>query len=257
MKQKTMCKQQAFTRIELIVVILILLFFVMAAFLIPRFGKATTWSAGVDRISCVNNLKEIGTAYRLWAGDNGDRTPAEQTVAKGGWGDFLANADQGAICWTNYIIMQNELGQSPKLVLCPEDERQAAFNFTNGFDNTHVSYFVGVSANDAHPQSVQGGDRNLGPGTKPDPDYGFSPKGGKGNDLAIPTNSLASPVSWSLRMHSGGKRTGAGNILLADGSAQQTTSANFRQTWLSHAEPTTNWPAGHIPASPSIRLIFP
>jgi hypothetical protein len=27
--------------------------------------------------------------------------------------------------------------------------------------------------------------------------------------------------------------------------------------WLRKADPTTNWPAGHIPAVPSIRLVFP
>jgi type II secretory pathway pseudopilin PulG len=254
MKQKTTRGPSAFTRTELIVVIVLLM--VLATMFLP-FGGNATHRANLKfytRISCLNNLKEIGTAYRLWAGDNGDRTPAEQTVAKGGWADFLTNADQGAICWTNYAIMQNELGQSPKLVVCPADMRQAAFSFTNGFDNTHLSYFVGVSANDAYPQSLMGGDRNLGPGTKPDPDYGFSPASGKGNDVAIP---ISGPVSWSLKMHSAGNTAGAGNILLGDGSAQQVSSAVFRQKGQPFAAPTTNWPAGHAPATPSIRLIFP
>ena len=102
--------------------------------------------------------------------------PAQQSVKLNGWGDFLTNANQGAICWTNYAIMQDDLGQSPRLVVCPSDERQAAQSFTNGFDNNNLSYFVGVTANDVYPQSISGGDRNLGPGAKPDPDYGFSPK---------------------------------------------------------------------------------
>jgi prepilin-type processing-associated H-X9-DG protein len=58
-------------------------------------------------------------------------------------------------------------------------------------------------------------------------------------------------------MHSAGSAAGAGNILLGDGSVQQVSSASFRSNYLSHAEPTTNWPAGHVPASPSIRLVFP
>jgi len=211
------------------------------------YGKA-------QRISCLNNLKEIGTGYRLWAGDNGDLVPAQQTVRSNGWADFLTNANQGAICWTNYAIMQNELGQSPKLVMCPSDERQAALTFTNDFDNTHVSYFVGVNANDVYPQSIAGGDRNLGPGTVPDPDYGYSPKSGRGNDVTVP---ITGPVSWSLKIHSGGNPPGSGNILLGDGSGQQVSSASFNQNWLRNAEGTNNWPAGHIPAKPSIRLVFP
>jgi len=206
------------------------------------------------RISCLNNLKEIGTAYRLWAGDNGDLVPSQQTMALNGWAEYLTNANQGSNCWRNYAMMQNELGQSPKLVVCPADERQAALSFTNGFDNTHVSYFIGVNANDIYPQSIAGGDRNLGPGTVPDPDYGFSPKSGKGNDVTIP---ISGPVSWSLKMHSVGKTAGAGNILLGDGSAQQCSSASFNQPWLRNAAGTNNWPAGQVPATPSIRLIFP
>jgi len=124
-------------------------------------------------------------------------------------------------------------------------------------DNIHVSFFVGVSANDAHPESIQGGDRNLCDGPETFRDYGFSPKSGKGNDTAIQTNSLDKPVSWSMKMHSAGNVAGAGIILLGDGSARLVSSAGFRKDWLSHAAPTTNWPTGHTPVSPSIRLVFP
>ena len=50
---------------------------------------------------------------------------------------------------------------------------------------------------------------------------------------------------------------GAGNILLGDGSAQQVSTASFNQNRLRNAAPTTNWTAGHIPATPSIRRVFP
>jgi prepilin-type processing-associated H-X9-DG protein len=242
-------RQSAFTRIELIVVILVI--GLLAVLVMPAISRAR---ATAGRIYCNNNLKCIGTGYRLWAGDHGDLVPTLQTVKSNGWQDFLTNANEGAICWTNYFIMQNELGQTPKLLLCPADERKPATSFTNNFDNTHVSYFVGVNANDIYPQSIQGGDRNLGPGTKPDPDYGYSPKSGKGNDVTLP---LTDPVSWSLKMHSAGKTPTAGNILFGDGSVQQCSSAAFNSTWLPNAAGTNNWPAGQIPATPSIRLLFP
>jgi hypothetical protein len=242
-------RQTAFNRIELTVVILVV-FVLAAALVLPLFSRATARS---PRIACLNNLKDIGTGYRLWAGDNGDLVPYQQTVKNGGWGDFLTNADQGAICWTNYALMQNQLGQSPKLLVCPTDKRKAAADFTNDFkDNTHLSYFVGVNANNIYPQSIQGGDRNLGR-LKPDPDYGFSPKSGKGNDVIIP---ISGPVSWSLKIHSFGNPGGQGNILLGDGSGQQMSSHSFNQNWLRNAQGADNWPAGHIPAVPSIRLVF-
>jgi hypothetical protein len=163
--------------------------------------------------------------------------------------------------------MANEL-VTPKVLWCSADDRSPATGFvTNGVpldrtltyfkDNNALSYFVCVSANSNAPNSILAGDRNLGAGIEPDRDYGFSPNSGKGNDVAIQTNSLTGPVSWSLKMHSFGNALGVGNILLGDGSAQQDSSAGFRTNWLNQAAPTTNWPAGHIPASPSIRLIFP
>jgi type II secretory pathway pseudopilin PulG len=249
MKQKMRRDVSAFTRIELIVVILVVL--VLASMLLPPINKH---KAKADRINCINNLKEIGTAYRLWPGD-GDLVPAQLRNAYGGWSDLLTNADQGPNCWTNYAIMAKELAESPKLLICPADERLPAKDFATDFkDNTHLSYFVGVSARDIFPQSIQGGDRNLGPGPLPDPDYGYSPTNGKGNDVAVP---ISAPVSWSLKMHSAGNTAGAGNILLADGSGQQVSSASFRTNWLNNADPTTNWPAGHTPPAPSIRLVFP
>ncbi len=86
------------------------------------------------RINCLNHLKEIGTAYRIWAGDNGDLVPSQQSVANGGWKDLLTNANQGSICWTNYAIIANELGQSTKLVVCSSDGRKAALRICRRID---------------------------------------------------------------------------------------------------------------------------
>jgi hypothetical protein len=130
----------------------------------------------------------------------------------------------------NYATMANELGQSAEIVTCPADERKPASTFSNLLANTNISYFVGVIANETYPQSLLGGDRNLGPGTTPGPGYGFSPASGKGNDVII-----KGPVCWSLKLHSDGNPTGAGNILLGDGSVQQVTSVNLNESWLKNA----------------------
>ena len=115
MKTNLNQRRTAMTLIEMIVVIAVLA--VLASMLLPATSQPNRHHFA-QRISCLNNLKEIGTAYRLWAGDNGDVVPAQQTVASNGWSDFLTNANQGERCWWNYTIMQNELGQSPKLVVC-------------------------------------------------------------------------------------------------------------------------------------------
>jgi hypothetical protein len=237
----------AFTRTELLVVILIVL---VVGSLLPIGEPSGRQKA--QRIHCVNNLKQIGTAYRIWENDHGDKYPASTSMTNGGWNGFLARTNAGAYCWVYYSIMSKEMGQMPSILACPADERRPAKNFADWKDNSHLSYFVGVGADDTYPQSILGGDRNLGPGTVPDSDYGYSPANGMGNDVVI-----SGPVCWSLKMHSSGNIARAGNILLGDGSAQQVTSAGFRQSWQSYAGVTTNWTAGHVPSSPSFRVIFP
>jgi prepilin-type N-terminal cleavage/methylation domain-containing protein len=246
-------KSQAFTLVELIVVIAVL---VIGFVLFSMFFRGPSRVRHGPRITCVSNLHQIGVAYVYWAGDHNGRYPASESVSNGGWRECLTNADQGFLCWTNYAIMAREMGQSPKALVCPSDERKFANAFTN-FANTNLSYFVGVSADQSQPQSLLAGDRNLSAGTKAGNNYGYSSKDGQGNDVAVQTNSQTSPVCWSLTMHSLGKSAGAGNILLGDGSAQEVDSGNFRTNWQPFGGLTTNWPAGHVPPSPSFRVLFP
>jgi hypothetical protein len=169
----------------------------------------------------------------------------------GGWKELLNNQNSWAYAGMNYLVMSNECGQSSKLLICPADERMPANDFTQ-LANTNISYFVGIGANGSHPQAILGGDRNLGPGDIPRDDYGFSSANGKGIDVTI-----KGPVCWSLKMHSKGNSSGAGNILLGDGSVQEITSGNLNLNWLkSEMEVyanSTNGPVG----SNGIRLIFP
>jgi len=221
-----------------------------------------------SRWECAWNLGRIGVACRVWAQDHNGHFPAAESSANGGWKDLLANADQGANCWTNFAIMASEL-PTPKLLLCPVDKRSSATDFvTNGLpldralvyfkDNSALSYFVSVSARSNAPDSLLAGDRNLGGGLEPDAECGFSPRSGRGNDVGIQNNALTGPVSWSLRMHSFGNAAGAGTVLFSDGSCQKSPSSlDFRRNVQPFAVPTTNWPGGRVPAFPAFRVIFP
>jgi hypothetical protein len=236
---------------DVLVIVAIVFVFLM---LFP--ADFTSGKDKATRIACVRNLKEIGTADRIWSADS----------ALGGWKDILTNANLGYLTWSNYVPMSKESGSNLKTIVCPADERKPAKAF-NDLSNLNVSYFVVVGAGDQWPMSIARGDRNLGPGNTPKNDYGFSPKDGSGNDVALSVTSKTNSVCWSLKMHSDGSTVGAGNILLGDGSAQQITSGNFCQVWLPNAAQTNNWPrnpgqtanwpTGLVPLSPSIRILFP
>ena len=286
-------KMGGFGFTELLVVIAVIA--ILAALLLPALAKA---KQKAQRISCVNNLKQLGIGYRLWEGDHGDLTPAQQTVSKGGWknaggpgaavadgiiGPGIGQVTASGVAY-NFKLMKNELGQSPKIVACPADERAPAMSFDNGFTGQYVSYFVNPAASDTYPQSIAGGDRNLGgmagDPAAPDAGYGFSgaaPGDSAGSDVVLNTgaatvvlvsggntaspNTTGNKVGWSMKLHSAGNPAGAGNIILSDGSAQQVTSVSFQLNWLRNAADQGNWsPAQQkytkaVP--PDVRLCFP
>jgi hypothetical protein len=224
-----------FTRLELVVVVLTLCVMFL---LVALSGAVPAQRAQSARMRCVDNLKELGTAYRLWGNDNGDHYPAAVAVRKGGWADYMGRPDAAAFAWTNYIILEDGRTNMSELLVCPTDERQPATGIPA---LTNISYFIGANADDTYPQSLLGGDRNLGPGAVPKDDYGYSPADGKGSNVFI-----RGPVCWSLKMHHA-----SGNVLLGDGSVQQMSSGNLSPNWLTTPQ------NGAGPANPPVHLLFP
>jgi len=162
-----------------------------------------------ERISCSGRLKQIGTAYRLWAGDFGSTNkfqlyPARVPTNTGGALEWVV---QGQV-WPVYQLMSNELN-TPLILVCPADTRRVAANF-GVLRNTNLSYFVGLDADESQPEGLLAGDRNLAVRGQP-----LLP-----GVVTLTTNQA---VNWTRTHHGLG-----GNVGLTDGSVQQIKNEHLR-----------------------------
>src|SRR6516164_7405744 len=75
---KIASRNHGFTLIELLVVIAIIA--ILAAMLLPALAKA---KQKAQSIQCLNNLRQWGLAFRMYADDNGEFVPEEGNVGVG------------------------------------------------------------------------------------------------------------------------------------------------------------------------------
>jgi prepilin-type N-terminal cleavage/methylation domain-containing protein len=240
---KILKRKRAFTLIELLVVIAIIA--ILAALLLPALAAA---KRKAQRINCVNNLKQVNIAFRIWEGDNQDRYPMAVSTSQGGSMEKIYTAGNtggtptAGFGLTNiFVVMSNELS-TPRILYCTSDNgpnRTYTTNFSQftgiastGWGTNYLSYFVCGDAYETYPQMVLDGDRNLGTTTANT--YNPAPLVNVVGGAQWPLTPKA-PWAWSANdMH-----LKVGNIGMADGSVQQTTVAGVLAAFLNATNGTT------------------
>jgi prepilin-type N-terminal cleavage/methylation domain-containing protein len=237
---KNQKQKSAFTLIELLVVIAIIA--ILAAMLLPALAAA---KKKAQKINCTNNLKQVGLAFRIWEGDNGDKYPMSVSTSAGGNMELTSRNNNAAITagapyvpGRNFQVMSNELS-TPKICFCPSDSIHSAgyaTNFSNGSfmgnantaptvstaaARTAISYFINGDATESDPQMVMSGDCNIGTGTanngppSANPGY-FTAAQQWGTGVNVATGN-----GWAWTQNDLHAKTG--NIQMADGSVQSCT----------------------------------
>jgi hypothetical protein len=127
------------------------------------------------------------------------------SVTNGGVMELVTTGNVAAV----FQVMSNELG-TPKLLICPADtNRIAATNFTTDFNNSKISYFVGLDVtNESSSRMFLSGDDNFEISGVPE----------KSGLLELSTNT---PISWTAARHKF-----VGNIGFADGLVQELLNQN-------------------------------
>jgi prepilin-type N-terminal cleavage/methylation domain-containing protein len=225
-------KRTAFTLIELLVVIAIIA--ILAALLLPALARAKSKAKAT---ACLNNMKQVGLAFRMWADDNGDKFPSQLLEKDGGPQMLVANTTLATapnpypggnqdVMYRAFMVLSNEL-RNPNCLICPLDTIHfAASNWVEqtsaagpgGFWMASVSYTLGAEVTSIKPKMILSTDSfitsdNSGVMTFADVSL-------------VPSNPGLnwSAVGWFPNY----SHRGTGNVALSDGSAQSYTSSRFR-----------------------------
>jgi competence protein ComGC len=192
-------RRAGFTRTELFVIVVIVALLVL--FFLPALARGKKNKQLRD---CINNLKQVGLAFRMASDDANNDYPMARSTNQQGSREYIT----GGNVYPHFLCMSNELA-TPYVLACPSDTRKPARSFAT-LSDSNISYFVGLDANESAPQMFLTGDRNLATNGVPVA-HGL---------VTVKSNDT---LSWTKELHDG-----EGNVGVADGSVQSLAPAGFQ-----------------------------
>jgi prepilin-type N-terminal cleavage/methylation domain-containing protein len=191
--------KRGFNLIELVVIIAIVA--VLFALLVPMTRNARPRA---KRIACINNQRQIGLRFRIFAADHENNFPMTISTNMGGSKEFVNRLET----FRHFEATSKDRSATWTLI-CPTDIRNSAETPTQ-LSNTNLSYFVTLNAVATNTSMVLIGDRNI-----------TTNKQAFVN--GIYTLSTNAELEWTDSMH-----VRCGNIGYVDGSALHVTSPKLR-----------------------------
>ena len=189
---------EAMTLVEVLVVIGVLAILLML--LLPALDSRPTRAPMAE---CLNDLKQIGIAFRLFADDNNGQFPPQVSITNGGSMEFIGSNSPAL----HFRPLSTYLGGNLSVLHCPADQSKQPLTNKNTLTDRNLSYFISVDATAALTNAIHAGDRNLQVAGQPVAPGLFT----------LTTNAA---IGWTRDMHKLKRNlvwVGCGNVLFVDG----------------------------------------
>ena len=111
----------------------------------------------IESRACIDNLKQIGLALRLWAMDHDGDFPFNAATNRGGTKEICSPSSDGfdRNAFVHFMVMSNEL-KTPKLLVCPGDSSKHPAGDFRSLQADNVTYQMrsGANISEIHPLDV-------------------------------------------------------------------------------------------------------